>query len=677
MQSEDHLILASRTASGKTEAAFLPVLSRVDFNEPGVLVLYISPLIALINDQFFRVEELCGYLDVPVTKWHGEANRTLKENLIKNPHGVVLITPESIEAMLVNRAYVAKQLFSNLKFIVIDEIHAFLGSDRGTQLQSLLYRLQTLNKTHARIIGLSATIGDFNPAKQLIGSIESTTVLRDNTAKPIDSEFKYFKKESAAIPLDLLKDLYLNVCNNKVLIFPNSRGLAEEIAVKLLKISQKVNGHPYYFSHHSSVDKELREYIEQFAKTNKRFPFTIACTSTLELGIDIGSVDKVVQIDATYSIASLIQRIGRSGRRENETSNLSLYATNEWSLLQSIACMTLYQGGFVEPVTFIERPYDILLHQAMALVRQLSECTPDELVQSLSENGAFKNIKVGEIKEIVQYLTQTDLFELIGGKLIIGVEGEKVTNTKDFYSVFMTDPVYKVRSGDKPVGEIPLMSYQALVGQNIFLAARIWNIVDVDYRAKKITVIPAKDGERPLFDGLGADVHPKVREQMLKLLVNNEPMPYISEDAAEAIRQLKDEFKGFEITDLLVDRPLKVKHTEMNWYTFQGSKVNRSIVFLFRAAGIESQFNDLHSCFIFPIKNLHLIIECGIKIFDTIDNHLETEITTNPAAMDFSKYGSLLPLKYQILLLKEKQFDFCTAMDFLTNVQVVEKLHFP
>ena len=145
MASDENFILASRTASGKTEAAFLPILSKVDFNRAGVQVLYISPLIALINDQFYRIEELCKNLEISVTKWHGEANRTMKQRLLQQPNGVVLITPESLEAMFVNKPFHIKQLFENLKFVVIDEIHSFIGSDRGTQLKSILSRLARIN----------------------------------------------------------------------------------------------------------------------------------------------------------------------------------------------------------------------------------------------------------------------------------------------------------------------------------------------------------------------------------------------------------------------------------------------------------------------------------------------------------------------------------------------------
>ena len=228
-QTDNNYIIASQTASGKTEAAFLPVLSQVDFSEQGVQVLYISPLIALINDQFYRVEELCKNLEIDVTKWHGEANKTVKKKLIKRPNGIVLITPESIEAMFVNAPYNVSKLFDNLTYIIIDEIHSFIGVDRGIQLTSLISRLQQINKKTAIIIGLSATIGDENyvEAKKITGDIENTKILLDRTKKETIAQFRHFKTESTNFSAELLKDLYTNTKEHKVLIFPNSRGKTE------------------------------------------------------------------------------------------------------------------------------------------------------------------------------------------------------------------------------------------------------------------------------------------------------------------------------------------------------------------------------------------------------------------------------------------------------------------
>lgn len=471
LSTENNYVLISRTASGKTEAAFLPILSRKDFREEGVKVLYISPLIALINDQFRRVEELCEYLDINVTKWHGEASKSQKDKLLKSPNGITLITPESLEAMFVNKPYNVKHLFDSLEYVVIDEIHSFLGSDRGVQLQSILSRLQKINKAKFKTIALSATVSDSNQyleLKSFIGDIENTKIIRDTTPKPINAVFRYFEGSGAELPLELLKDLYIQTRNSKSLIFPNARGRVEEVAVKLRKISDKVGGHQNYFSHHSSVDKEVREYVEFFAKNNTYENFSIACTSTLELGIDIGSVDQVVQIDATHSIASLIQRVGRSGRRDDKASNLFLFATNRWTLLQSVACWLLYEEKYIEPVLLNEKPYDILVHQMLSIVKGLSGISKKQLIAEMRQNATFKSIDASEIEEIIDDLVEKDLLEQLGPELILGIEGEKIVNNREFYSVFQTENLFKVSHKGNKVGEIPL-TIQIRQDENIYL----------------------------------------------------------------------------------------------------------------------------------------------------------------------------------------------------------------
>lgn len=672
LSTNENYILASRTASGKTEAAFLPILSKVNFNEQGVQVLYISPLIALINDQFYRIEELCKYLDVEVTKWHGEASKSQKDKLIKNPRGIVLITPESLEAMFVNAPYNVKGLFSNLKFVVIDEIHSFIGTDRGVQLKSILSRLQQVNANKFNIVGLSATIGDYNEAKRMTGDEASTIVLLDKTAKEMETHFRYFAAESTELPLELMKDLYLETKDNKVLIFPNSRGRAEEIAVKLKKISEKVKGHPYYFSHHSSVDKELREYVEHFAKSNQRNNFCISCTSTLELGIDIGTVDEVVQIDATHSIASLIQRVGRSGRREGEKSVLFLYATNKWSFLQSLACWVLYREGFIEPVLTSEKSYDILLHQMLSVVKQKSGCKRDELVSLMQSNFAFKNISADETEEIIDELLKTDLLELVERDLIIGVDGEKVVNSRDFYSVFKSEPNFKVVNAGKTIGEIPF-SPQIKVDENILLAARIWKIVDVDFKSGKIEVITAKDGKKPLFFGTGGTIHPRIRQKMFEILFEATEYPELDEASNETLRELRKDFSNFPVESLEDDRPIIYKDIEAVFYTFQGTKVNRSLNFLLSKTGLNCAHEDHSSTFEIPVNETQMqsLLEQLQATLADIDFHLENAVRTNPAILDFSKWGRFLPISFQIEILKEKFFDFEGANKFLANVGIV------
>ncbi|MFT7086954.1 MAG: ATP-dependent Lhr-like helicase [Rickettsiales bacterium] len=668
LASDDNFILASRTASGKTEAAFLPILSKVDFNESGVQVLYISPLIALINDQFYRIEELCKNLDIPVTKWHGEANKTLKDRLVKQPSGIVLITPESLEAMFVNKPFNIKHLFSNLKYVVIDEIHSFIGTDRGVQLQSILSRLQRINYKSFSVVGLSATIGDYNEAKKFTGDEFKTKVLLDKTAKEINVVFRYFENKTDELPLELLKDLYFTTKDSKVLIFPNSRGRTEEVAVKLKKISNRVNGHPNYFSHHSSVDKEIREYVEYFAKNNNRQNFCISCTSTLELGIDIGAVDAVVQIDATHSISSLIQRVGRSGRKDGENSNLYLYATDEWSLLQSIACWLLHKEGFIEPPQKNDKPYDILVHQALSITKGHSGIGFADLTNQLKENSAFKNIELFEIEQILNHLIEIDFLEKLQHEIIIGVEGEKVVNSRDFYSVFTAEENFKVVNAGNVIGQIPLTP-QIIEDENILLSAKIWKIKFIDYKAKKIEVIPAKDGKKPTFYGGGAVVHQKIREKILEVLYSKEQYDFLDQTSQDEIEILRKEFSVFNIQNLQTYRPFLIAEKHSQLFTFTGTRINRTIKLLLDAVGIKNIFDDKSSSFEVEILR-QKFISLSAPLED-IDTHISDLLQKNPAVLT-SKWGVYLPNIYQVKLLKDKYFDIEKTGKFLATVKLIE-----
>lgn len=673
LASDDNFILASRTASGKTEAAFLPILSKVNFNDSGVQVLYISPLIALINDQFYRIEELCKNLDVTVTKWHGEANKTLKERLIKQPNGIVLITPESLEAMFVNKPFNVKQLFSNLKYVVIDEIHSFIGTDRGIQLKSILSRLQNVNPKSFSLVGLSATIGDYNEAKKFTGNELKTKVLLDRTAKEINAVFRYFKNKNEELPLELLKDLYIETKDNKVLIFPNSRGRAEEVAVKLKKISDRVKGHSNYFSHHSSVDREVREYVEYFAKNNNRQNFCISCTSTLELGIDIGTVDEVVQIDATHSIASLIQRVGRSGRKEGKSSNLFLYATNEWSLLQSIACWLLYKAGFIEPPQKNEKPYDILVHQALSITKGHSGIRLTELVKQLKENFAFNQVEVSEIEQILNHLIRIDFLEKLQHEVIIGVEGEKVVNSRDFYSVFKTEENFKVVNAGNTIGEIPF-SPQIIEDENILLSAKIWKIKFVDHKAKRIEVVPTKDGKKPMFFGGGATIHQRIREKMLEILYSKTDHDFLDQASCDEAEILRKDFSVFNIQNLQTDRPLLSAEKHLQLFTFTGTRINRTIQLLLNISGIKNILDDSNSSFDIEVSKQEVISKWSsltLPLAD-IDIHISNLLQTNPALLDFSKWGLYLPENYQVKLIKDKYFDIEQTGELLASMKLIE-----
>lgn len=677
LNTDNNYVIISKTASGKTEAAFLPILSKVNFKEKGVKVLYISPLIALINDQFLRVEKLCCYLDVKVTKWHGEASKAQKDHLIKNPEGIVLITPESLEAMFVNRPQNIQHLFSSLDYIVIDEIHSFLGSERGLHLKSLLSRLQQVNRSHFSVVGLSATVSDVNlyaELKDFLGNSENTKIIRDNTPKPINAIFKYYPGSVEELPLDLLKDLYTRTRDSKILVFPNARGRAEEVAVKLKKISERVGGHPNYFSHHSSVDKEVREYVESFAKSAKMENFCISCTSTLELGIDIGNVDEVVQIDATHSIASLIQRVGRSGRREGKASNLYLYSTDPWSLLQSLACWLLYLEKYIEPIPTTEKPYDVLLHQILSIVKGSSGLYLNELLDKIAHNSTFNNITELEIIEIIDHLQQIDFLEKLGNEYIIGVEGEKLVNHKDFYSMFHTPTFFKVSSQGVKVGELPL-SPQIKENENIFLSAKIWKIKYVDYEMNKIEVIHAKDGKKPIFFSNAADTAHRIREKMLEIVFSTDNYEFLDKEGILVLNDMRTKFSAFSVKDFESDRPLLNSNDILELYSFSGSKINKSIGFLYDFLGLEYVYDDHRSSFKFKEKTAADLVY-QIKAFRMTDYQINEVISShlqlNPKLITISKWGTYLPVRFQIEILKNKEYDFEGCFKFLQNIKFIE-----
>lgn len=673
LTTDYHYILASRTASGKTEAAFLPILSALNFEEPGVQIVYISPLIALINDQFFRIEEMCKDLEIPITRWHGEASVSAKKKLQKTPSGIILITPESLEALFVNKPWILNQLFSNLKFVVIDEIHSFLGTDRGIQLQSLLSRLKLRSNLNFRIIGLSATIGDYSQAKRFTGEENRTKVLLDREAKEIHSSIHYIPSIQDELPEKLIEKMYSHTRNNRVLIFPNSRGKAEEIAFRLSKLSERLGGHAHYFSHHASIHRMERERIEQFARESKDQAFCISCTSTLELGIDIGNMEKVIQVDSTYSISSLIQRVGRSGRTEGSISELRVFTTNFWSLLQSISCWLLFQEGYIEPVPESKKPYDLLLHQILSISKEKCGINQAELLSLLNSIPVFNGIISEEKLEILSELMDRQFLEKIGNEIILGIEGEKLVNTRDFYSVFKTEKNLTVLHSGKSIGTVP-QTPQIIEGENIMLSARTWKIIGLDLKANKVEVVPAQDGRKPLFIGSGGIIHAKIREKMMEVLYSDTEYEFLDQEGKEKLSQVREQFKRKSILLAPSQRPYILEDRGIRVFTFTGTQINRALHFALTLAGIQNQHDENSSSLTLNTssESVAALLEGLPDFLPKVDDAIRQLLYSRPGIINFTKWGKYLPENYQIEILKSKYYDFKGAEAWLRGYQSTE-----
>lgn len=339
LSADRDIIVAAATAAGKTEAAFFPALTHLLRMVPVGLVVYISPLKALVNDQFARLERLCHQLEIPVWPWHGDISASTKVKFLRKPVGVLLITPESLEAFLCRRGTSVDTVFDKLAFFVVDELHAFIGSERGKQLQSLMHRIERVIGRQIPRIGLSATLGDMHlasgflrPGKgELVSLIESKSarselrILLKGYEEPSSVHEEVGEASDPVTFRQIAEHLFERVRGANNLIFPNSRAEVERFTHLLKDLCRKNKVPDEFWPHHGSLSKEIRADTEAALK-QKEFPATAICTNTLELGIDIGAVKSIVQIGSPPSVASLRQRLGRSGRRKGEPSILRAYS---------------------------------------------------------------------------------------------------------------------------------------------------------------------------------------------------------------------------------------------------------------------------------------------------------------------------------------------------------------
>jgi len=550
-----HCLLMAGTASGKTEAAFLPVLSGLEQSGQtgsgldGLKVVYIAPLRALINDQFERVERLIDTLDVPIIKWHGDVSRSKKMAWLEAPRGVLQITPESLEALLVNQTEKVPRLLEGVEYIIIDELHAFLEGDRGLQVQSLLSRMRRYMRQDPVMIGLSATIGTFEVAQAFLApnAPDSVEVINPGDGKrQIFLQCDYFAKEKGGYPPDLVRDIYDLTKDKKTIIFCNSRGQVEELSHQLNEWGRTLGGPLYtqrYYPHHSSIDKADREWIEEQMRVTT-VPLSVISTNTLELGIDIGALDLVVQVDATYAVSSLKQRLGRSGRRAGQDSYLMMYATEDEDLVQAVAVTELLFDKWIEPSEPRRQVYDLLFHQVLSICTERSGIYRDDLLDEIAGNPTFAQLKSGRVRELLQWMLEEDWLEIVEGKCVPGINGEKLVRSRDFYAVFHSPPLYKVMHGARLVGTIEA-SPLVMVGESLLLGGGMWTITEVDDKKGIVYVAMAFEGKKPIWLSGARYIHPQIAEKIYEVYTADYDLDYLNPRAWHRLQEARLVAQGF------------------------------------------------------------------------------------------------------------------------------------
>ncbi len=582
--SGDHdMIIAAATAGGKTEAAWLPICSALVRRRaageagPGVQALFISPLKALINDQYDRMTRLCDRLEIPVHRWHGDVAVSRKSLVMRAPDGVLLITPESVEAMFVNHGDRVGRVLGDLRYVVIDELHSFIGTERGAQLQSLLHRVEACVGRGVPRIALSATLGDFTAAAEFLrpGKGSSVEVVSsDDDAGEIRLQLRGYR---TGVPPDprrrpgtesgdnvetrdiapIADHLFRTLRGRDNLVFANSRAAVETYADMLDRRCRAIKVRTEFLAHHGSLSKEIRESVEEGLKDSST-PVTAICTSTLELGIDVGSVDSVAQIGAPPTVSSLRQRLGRSGRREDQPAVIRIYVSERelsdrtpppdalrGELFQTIAMVELLLASWYEPPHVTGLHLSTLIQQILSVLAQRGSAAAAQVHQLLCDQGPFRHVGKSTFGMLLRDLGRHDLIRQDSrGYLLPGGQGDRLVNHYSFYAAFHTSQDYRLVADGRTLGSLPV-ERPVLPGTLLIFAGRRWRVLGVDIAQRVIELTGSGDGQPPTFPGSGGEVGDKVRRTMRALYQSEEIPRYLDDTARVLLGEGREAFRRF------------------------------------------------------------------------------------------------------------------------------------
>ena len=709
-QKSNNLIICSPTASGKTEAAMLPLISELlekDIDKKSYIV-YISPLKALINDQLIRLESLCKDNDICVVPWHGDISSSIKKKIEKNNQAVLLITPESLEAMLVNTPSKAKLIFKNTISIVIDEFHSFLGNDRGDHLLSLLNRLEKFSKNKFRRIGLSATVGDkkfiakaldsknYSNTKIISGSVSGSYKLKlslkgyEYDSKLIGEELDAATSEDIErikkkLPDVLItKDIY-RFRNETNLVFPNSISNVENFVYEGNFLAKENDENEVFFPHHSLLSNDLRRDVERNAKEGKK-PMTIVCTATLELGIDIGSVDNVFQVNAPFTVSSLRQRLGRSGRRNNEAVLRMFIKENSinedkkfdnllrFNLVRTIAIVELMLQGWYETEERTTISLCITAHQILALIKQLGGATAEDIWFFFKDKNIF-NLDIEIFKNLLNYLQELELILQISRRIYLSDKGGHLTSNFNFYTCFESFQEYQLYAFGKRLGIIPCNS-SLKEGDNLLFGGKKWEIKNIDEELRIITVINSTiKGSVPATSG-GSNIHTNIF-QMMKTIYEDKEIPnFLDEKAKKLLFQARD---IYETLNLQTQDCIFTSNDFIRWFPWVGTKTRTTIDLMisqFTESEVEASSDDLSL-----VLNKDAIIELKNyllrKDFDEIYNDLFNNLLINLDSIylpNTGKWSWLLSPENKVRDFMMRQLNIPEALDSILNLKIPEKI---
>lgn len=638
LDTRDDVVISAATAAGKTEAAFLPLLTRLwqDKETSTGLVLYVAPVKALINDQVERLQLFCERMDIPVYPWHGDVGQTSRKRFFADPRGVVMITPESLEALLFRRGAELRNIFSKLQAVVVDELHAFIGNVRGRQLQSLLHRLEAQLGQRVQRIGLSATLGDMGLAAEFLRPRHGSAVhivATPGEKRNIQLAVKAILQPNTATQTTqdahwtIADELFERLRGANYLVFPAGVGLVEFYADALRKRCEGAGLPVTYFPHHGRLAKSEREETEAELKRGN-LPVSAICTTTLEMGIDIGAIKGVVQIGAPQTVASLCQRIGRAGRRDGDVAVLWQYCIAETlspgancvdslyaDLIQAVAVIQLFLVKWYEPPMVGALHYSTLIQQILSLVGERHGTTAAQAYQMLCQTGPFKGISEADFIALLRAMAAKDLVMQDANKALLhGTRGEKMVNHYTFYAAFPDSEEYRLRHGGKELGTLPLPGASAQ-GDVITFAGRRWRIEGINHEKRLVDLAISSMGKLPRTHGSGLPVHRSVREEMRAVLEGCNIPVWLDAAARSLLGDAQRQYKALKLED---NRFVVEGHT-VYLFLWEGDQLQAALAVLLRSRGLDA-------------SNMGICIEIAHATREMVEQRL-LEISAQPCPM--------------------------------------------
>jgi ATP-dependent Lhr-like helicase len=569
-------VVLAPTAGGKTEASVFPTLSILLNESPtGVGALYIAPIKALLNNQEGRLGQYTEMVGLRRFVWHGDVPTHARNAFLALPAELLMTTPESLEVMLVSTKVDVDRLFADLRVVIVDEVHALAGTDRGAHLLSVIERLATRSRHDVQRVGLSATVG--NPeaiAEWLKGSSKRASVVVNPPAPPARRQLLVMHRDDLG---QLAADAAQLARGQKSLFFCEARRTSEAMARGLERFGTQV------FVHHSSMSAEERQAAEAMFHEGK--DVCITCTSTLELGIDVGDLDRVLQHEAPGTVSSFMQRMGRTGRRTGSVANTVFFCENDEAVWVSLALIRLARRRWVERVAVTDRCWPIVVHQLLAMALASRGVTPEAAWAHFQRLPDVAGIRRVEFDRLVAWMCRETSLELISGHLVLGRQSERQfgkRNFLDLYAVFSSPASYKVETlNGAPVGSVDQDFVDRLVeGVSVFrLGGRGWSVVGVEHKSRVVRVMPGAGGVTPTWSGIGGRVLSEPVCAEVRALLSEAEVPSVAHaTAAERLAEARAEF-----APIFAASDMEDADNGLTWWTFAGLRINATLVRAFKA----------------------------------------------------------------------------------------------